>query len=102
MGFYSTKTRGMIIISKIELEGLNSLKYTDVGYTEDESIANEINESFDITLGAFLAENRTKLNIGEASVSTFFNGIEYVNEARTVVDTVEGLNLIPVTSITQV
>ena len=64
--------------------------------------ANEINENYDVTLGAFLAENRTKLNIGEVSVSTFFSGVEYVNEARTIVDTVEGLNLTPVTSITQV
>ena len=92
----------MIIISRIELEGSDNLNYTDVGYTEDESIANEINENYDVTLGAFLAENRTKLNIGEVSVSTFFSGVEYVNEARTIVDTVEGLNLTPVTSITQV
>ena len=92
----------MIIISKIELEGTDNLSYTDVGYTEDENIANEINENYDITLGAFLAENRTKLNIGEASVSAFFSSVEYVNEARTIVDTVEGLNLTPITSITQV
>ena len=40
----------MIIISKIELEGTDNLKYTDVGYTQDENVANEINEDYDSTL----------------------------------------------------
>jgi len=92
----------MIIISKIELEGLNNLKYTDVGYTEDESIANEINESYDITLGAFLAENRTKLNIDEVSIGTFFINTKYVYEARLEVDTVDGLDIIEITNINQI
>ena len=60
------------IISKIELEGTDSLKYSDYGTTTDESIVTQINEDYDATLGKFLAENRTKLNIGEISVSTFF------------------------------
>ena len=41
----------MVIISKIELEGADSLKYTDIGYTTDEAVKNEINEGFDATLG---------------------------------------------------
>ena len=49
------------IISKIELEGTDNLKYSDVGYTTDVSVINEINEQYDFTLGAFLGENRTKL-----------------------------------------
>ncbi len=32
------------IISKIELNGTNNLKYTDIGYTEDVNIINQINE----------------------------------------------------------
>jgi len=89
----------MVIISKIELEGADSLKYTDVGFTTDEAIKNEINEGFDATLGKFLGENRTKLNLGEISVSLFFESTDYVNEARTEVDTVEGLGLVEITNV---
>ena len=89
----------MVIISKIELEGADSLKYTDVGFTTDEAIKNEINEGFDATLGKFLGENRTKLNLGEVSVSTFFETTDHVNEARTEVDTVEGLDLVEITNV---
>ena len=81
------------IISKIELEGSDNLKYSDYGTTTDESIVNQINEDYDATLGKFLAENRTKLNIGEISVSVFFETTSVVYEARTVVDNVEDLGL---------
>jgi len=91
----------MIIISKIELEGTDNLKYTDVGYTQDENVANQINEDYDSTLGAFLGANRTKLTLGEVSISTFFVGVDYVNEARTVVGTVEGLGIAEITDISQ-
>ena len=91
----------MYIISKIELEGTDFLKYTDVGYTSDTTIANEINENYDISLGKFMAENRTKLTLNEVSISTFFAATSYVNEARTEVDTVEGLNLPEITNINQ-
>tara|TARA_R100001460_G_scaffold107351_1_gene155979 strand:- start:174 stop:452 length:279 start_codon:yes stop_codon:yes gene_type:complete len=91
----------MIIISKIELEGTDNLKYTDVGYTEDPAVAIQINEEYDITLGKFLAENRTKLGIGEASVSTFFATTDSVNEARTEVEMVEGLNIPLITNVNE-
>ena len=68
----------MIIISKIELEGTDNLKYTDIGYTTDINVANEINEDYDSTLGKFLGENRTKLTLGEVSISTFFSGVDSV------------------------
>jgi hypothetical protein len=89
------------IISKIELEGTDNLKYTDVGYTTEVSLINQINEAYDISLGVFLGENRTKLEIGEVSISTFFSGVSYVNEARTEVESVEGLSLIEITNINQ-
>ncbi len=91
----------MIIISKIELEGTDNLKYTDVGYTTDINVANEINEDYDSTLGKFLGENRTKLTLGEVSISTFFSGVSYVNEARTEVETIEGLGISEITNINQ-
>jgi hypothetical protein len=91
----------MVIISKIELEGADSLKYTDVGFTTDEAVKNEINEGFDATLGKFLGENRTKLNLGEISVSVFFETTDHVNEARTEVETVEGLGLVEITNVNE-
>lgn len=88
-----------IIITKIELEGTDNLRYTDDGYTTDTSIANQINEAYDDSLGAFLGANRTKLELGDVSVSTFFSGTPYVHEARTEVETIEGLGLNEITDI---
>lgn len=90
-----------IIISKIELEGTDNLNYSDVGFTTDVNVANEINEGFDSTLGTFLGENRTKLQLGEVSVSAFFNGVSYVNEARTEVTNTDGLNIPEITNKNQ-
>lgn len=89
------------IISKIELEGTDSIKYTDVGQTEDASIINQINEDYDSTLGKFIGENKTKLELGIVSVSDFFDQTPYVNEARTQVEDSESLGLIKVTNISQ-
>ena len=83
------------------MEGTDSLKYTDVGYTEDVNIANEINEQYDSTLGVFLGENRTKLELGEVSINTFFNDIDSVNEARTEVENIEELNIVHITNLNQ-
>ena len=91
----------MIIISKIELEGTDNLKYTDIGYTTDINVANEINEGYDSTLGKFLGENRTKLTLGEVSISTFFSGVDSVNEARIEVENVDGLGISEITNINQ-
>lgn len=88
-----------IIITKIELEGTDNLRYTDDGYTTDINIANQINEAYDASLGAFLGANRTKLTLGEVSISTFFASTSYVHEARTEVETIEGLGLNEITDI---
>ena len=89
------------IISKIELEGGSNLKYTDIGHTQDVEIINEINEEYDLTLGKFLGENKTKIELGIVSISEFFDNIPFVNEARTQVENVEDLGLIKVTNINQ-
>lgn len=88
-----------IIITKIELEGTDNLRYTDDGYTTDVNIANQINEAYDASLGAFLGANRTKLTLGDVSISTFFASTSYVHEARTEVETIEGLGLNEITDI---
>ena len=89
------------IISKIELEGTDNLKYTDVGYTSEESVINQINEDYDATLGKFLGENRTKLEIGQVSISTFFTDIAYVNEARATVEDASDLGIAEITNINE-
>ena len=89
------------IISKIELEGTDGLKYTDVGHTEDVNIINEINKSYDSTLGKFLGENKTNIELGSVGVGEFFSEYEYVHEARTQTEDVEDLGLIKVTDISQ-
>jgi hypothetical protein len=89
------------IISKIELEGNDNLNYSDVGYTSDQAIINQINEDYDATFGKFLGENRTKLELGEVSVSTFFASTSYINEARAEVEDATGLGLIEITNINE-
>lgn len=89
------------IISKIELEGTDNLSYSDFGTTTDPNIVNQINEDYDSTLGAFLGENRTKIELGIVSVSTFFDSTPVVYEARTEVDNVEGLEILSVTNLNQ-
>lgn len=83
------------------MEGTDNLKYTDVGYTSEESVINQINEDYDLTLGKFLGENRTKLEIGEVSVSTFFATTDFVNEARATIEDASDLGLIQITDINQ-
>ena len=89
------------IISKIELEGSDNLKYTDIGHTEDTQVINQINEDYDSSLGAFLGSNQTKIELGIVSLSDFFKNYDFVHEARTQVTTIEGLGLIKVTDINQ-
>tara|TARA_R100000995_G_scaffold66643_2_gene35410 strand:- start:6993 stop:7271 length:279 start_codon:yes stop_codon:yes gene_type:complete len=86
------------IIRKIELEG-EGLKHTDVGYTTSSSIVDSINEQYDITLGGFLAERRTKIQKGEVSINVFFTTTPFVYEARVEVDTINGLGLSKITDI---
>tara|TARA_Y100000389_G_scaffold136466_1_gene134019 strand:- start:75 stop:356 length:282 start_codon:yes stop_codon:yes gene_type:complete len=89
------------IISKIELGDNNTLILTDVGYTTDVNIISDINQSYDNTLGIFIAQNRTKLESGETFINSFFVDIDYINEARIQVDTIEGLDLIEIININQ-
>jgi len=89
------------IISKIELEGTDNLNYSDYGTTTDQNIINQINEDYDSTLGEFLGANRTKLEIGQVSISTFFETTPFVYEARTEVDNVDELGLFKITTVNQ-
>ena len=52
-------------------------------------------------LGKFLGENRTKLELGEVSISTFFASTSYVNEARAQVEDATDLGLIEITNINE-
>jgi hypothetical protein len=89
------------IISKVELGEDEQCKYTDIGQTDDVNIANEINEQYDSTLGKFVGENLTKLDLGIVVLSTFFKDTPFVTEANTIVKTVEGLNLKKINNISE-
>jgi len=87
------------IISKIELEGTDSLKYTDYGTATEPEVINQINIDYDLTLGKFLGENRTKLELGTETLSTFFALVPVVYEARIIVDNIEESALIKIKSL---
>ena len=89
------------IIEKIELGESGELISTPVGYTENVHLITEINERYDVSLGAFLATNRTKLENGVVSINTFFDNLAYVNEARASTDNIDELGLTEVTDINQ-
>lgn len=89
------------IISKIELEGTDNLNYSDYGTTTDQDIVNQINEDYDATLGEFLGANRTKLELGQVSVSTFFETTPFVYEARTEVENIDEMGLLSITNINE-
>lgn len=74
------------IINKIELEGDNSLKYTDFGYTTDETIINQINKDYDTTLGSWVETNKEELENGTKFISEFFDTTSLVYVARTGVN----------------
>jgi len=89
------------VISKIELEGTDNLKYSDYATTTDQDVVNQINEDYDSTLGEFLGANRTKLELGQISISTFFETTSFVYEARTQVDNIDELGLLAITNINE-
>ena len=72
----------MYIITKIQLIE-NVVVENEIGFTEDVLIANQINENYDLSLGKFLGEFRTKLELGEMSLNDFFvDEFTFVNQAR--------------------
>ena len=88
------------IITKIELETVDTLKHTETAYTTDTNIVNQINTNYDQGIGVFLAENRTGLENGSITIDGFFvGGVTYVYEARMVAETIEGLDLIEINDI---
>ena len=89
------------IVEKIELGESGALQSTPVGYTENVHLITEINEQYDVSLGTFLATNRTKLENGVVSINTFFDNLAYVNEARASTDNIDELGLSEITDISQ-
>ena len=87
------------IVEKLELGENGEQQSTPVGYTENVHLINEINEQYDANLGAFIGGNRTKLENGVVSLSTFFNATPFVHEARISTESIEGLDLEEITDI---
>ena len=93
-----------IVISKIELsETHGELKFSEYGYTTDISLQEEINISYDQTLGIFIEDNKDGLEDNSLNISTFFinSNVEHVYEARTEVYDSDELKGINITNINQ-
>ena len=91
----------MIIISKIELDTNSEVCFVDFGYTTDQSLINQINQNYDHSLGIYIADNRTNLELGITDLSPFFTITPIVFEARIEVSTIDGLGLTEITSLSQ-
>lgn len=89
------------IIEKIELSKDEKVQTLPIGYTKDIDLVNKININYDGTLGVFIGANRTKLEIGEISINTFFETTNHIYEARINTDSIEGINLNEITNINQ-
>ena len=89
------------IIQKIDLNENGEQQAIDIGYTQNIHLINEINEQYDASLGVFVGGNMTKLENGIVFMSTFFETIKYVHQARTSIESIEGMNLKEITSINQ-
>jgi len=91
-----------VIITKIELETVDTLKHTEFGYTTDSSITEQVNQNYDVGLGVYLAQNRTGLENGSIKIDGFFTGgTTHTYEARMTVDTIEGLEILEITNINE-
>lgn len=69
------------IIEKIELGDNGEVINTEVGYTKSVSLVNEINISYDESMGEFVGKNRTNLENEVVSISTFFETTPFVHMA---------------------
>ena len=74
------------IIEKIQLDINNEISYKAIGYTVNNFLINQINDYYNSTLGAFVLENKTKLNEEELKIANFFETIDYVFEAKQQTD----------------
>ena len=88
------------IIEKIELGDNGEVVTTEVGYTENVFLINEININYDESMGEFVGKNRTNLENEVVSISTFFETTPVVHIASTVTDA-ERLDLIEITNINE-
>lgn len=93
-----------IVISKIELSDIpGELKFSEHAFTTDVSLQEEINASYDDTLGTFIEDNRVALEMKTLDISKFFidNKVNYVYEARTEVYDSDELKGVEITNINQ-
>lgn len=88
------------IIEKIELGDNGEVVTTEVGYTENVFLINEININYDESMGEFVGRNRTNLENKVVSISTFFETTPFVHMACISTD-VERPDLGEITNINQ-
>lgn len=87
----------IVIINKIEYIN-NQLEYTPIGYTEDQSIIDAINNEYDITLGDWINDNIIQLSNGY-NAPILNNNIAYV--ARTYISDSSDIGLPVITNLNQ-
>lgn len=92
------------VINKITLgPGPGEYQFTEIGYTSDFSLKDEINDEYDLSMGAYIENNTEGLVSGEIDISAFFteNNLEYVYIANTEVYDESELKGIEITSVKQ-
>ena len=82
----------IVIINKIEYIN-NQLLYTPIGYTEDQSIVDSINQEYDLTLGDWIDTNISSLSNGY-SADILNNNIAYIARTYITNDSISELPLI--------
>ena len=88
------------IIEKIELGDNGEVVTTEVGYTENVFLINEININYEESMGEFIGRNRTNLQNEVVSISAFFETTPVVHIASTVTDA-ERPDLVEITNINE-
>tara|TARA_R110000851_G_scaffold202708_3_gene354503 strand:- start:719 stop:991 length:273 start_codon:yes stop_codon:yes gene_type:complete len=73
------------LIDKIELID-DVMTYTEFAQTNDQSLIEEINLSYDSTLGAWIETNIVGLENGTTLLSEFFDVTPLVHVARTIIN----------------
>jgi len=81
------------IIDKITFSG-NSVCFTPVGYTDNKTLSDNINENYESTLGNWVTNNLAALEDGSVLISEFFDIVVYVYVAKTSATVTSGLPLI--------
>lgn len=94
----------IILIHKVELSDTNlGLKFSEVGYTLNNDIRDEINTNYNSSIGYFIENNLEGLYNETVSIESFFleNDVDYVYVSHTEIYDSEEATGINITNINQ-